>query len=166
LCINNEDESKNLENVIDQKLQLELVPFASSSFKYKKSDICSFDPYMERILKFLTQSQKRDYIIFCSRIFEQLLKNYVIDSNSFKFKFEKVDSTKSKLCYEIINLKIKFDNKELICAIAPQFAMQGCPVGNYGQMIKECYGRFEELNERKEFSPYLCNKTVQKWQKN
>lgn len=80
-----EDEEKRLmdiklkakQRVLMDKLQLELVPYASrsfSSFKEKKKikELC---PYVETLFEEIF-SQKREYVIFCSRLFKVVFEVY------------------------------------------------------------------------------------------
>ena len=62
------------ESVLVQKLQLELIPYASSSFSnFVKGKISSVLPFVETLLDEIF-SQEREYIIFCSRKFEGVFR--------------------------------------------------------------------------------------------
>lgn len=64
------------ENVLTQKLQLELVPYCSSTFGINKSNKQDFlMPYLETIFNEIF-SHERTYVIFCSNIFSSLFKTY------------------------------------------------------------------------------------------
>ena len=63
-------------NVLLQKLQLELVPFASRTFTPKnKKEFKALLPYLEDCIDEIF-AKKRKYVIFCGRVFEQLLKMF------------------------------------------------------------------------------------------
>jgi hypothetical protein len=139
--LDNVDKFQDLENVIDRKLQLELIPFGSKDFNFRKIGIENITPFLEPILNLLT-SKKRKYVIFCGRVFEDLLNNYVDQKRKITFKLTKNDGEETIDAFEIINLKLLVNGGYLISAIAPQFAKQGYPVGEYGEKIKSLYGTF------------------------
>ena len=70
-------------NVLSQKLQLELIPYASAKFEIvkdkKKREL--FLPYIDTLLEEIF-SKPRLYVIFASAIFEDLFKLYNRSNNS------------------------------------------------------------------------------------
>lgn len=141
LPLDNSDRFLNLENVIDKKLQLELIPFGSSDFNFRKVGLSNLKSYIDLILM-LIDGQKRKYVIFCGAVFRDLLKDYIVEQNRIAFKLKKKDGQETIDEFEIINIKISINGQNLICAIAPQFAKQGYPVGEYGLKVKSLYGKF------------------------
>lgn len=129
----------NLETVIDSKLQIELVPFGSEDFNYRKVGVNNITPFINRILA-LIESFNRKYIIFCGVVFETILKPYTIQETKHVFNLEKKNGNQTQSSFELINLKLQFNNKIIQCAIAPQFAKQGYPIEEYGKKIKQLYG--------------------------
>ena len=103
--------------------------------------IKNLEKYTARVLS-LIQSAKRDYVIFCGRIFNEVLSPYIVDQRAFKFKLKKNDGDDTKNYFELINVKLKLGEVTVEGAIAPQFAKQGYPVGRYGEQIKNLYGKF------------------------
>ena len=136
-----DDTYHNLEISIDQKLQLELVPFGSPNFDYTKIGQDNLMFYIHRLIDVLS-STDRKYIIFCGRVFHNLLKKYITEEKTHSFHLEKVDGTSSKRKYSLINIKIKHNNKEITACIAPQFSQQGCPIDRYGEKVSSLYGIF------------------------
>ena len=63
------------ENVLTQKLQLELVPYRSSTFGINKSHKEVLMPYLETIFDEIF-AHERTYVIFCSNIFGSLFNKY------------------------------------------------------------------------------------------
>lgn len=61
--------------VLCDKLQLELVPYASSKFAINPKKIHLFRPYVEVLLDEIF-SQPREYVLFASAIFERIFKDY------------------------------------------------------------------------------------------
>jgi hypothetical protein len=137
--LNSSDKYLNLENVIDKKLQLELIPFGSKDFNFRKVGADNLEPFIIPLLK-LIGSKDRKYIIFCGRVFERLLDKYIVQKNRIKFKLKKKDGSLTNSDFEVINLKLSIDNQSFVCAIAPQFAKQGYPVEEYGHEIRKFYG--------------------------
>jgi len=136
------DKYKDLEIVIDHKLQLELIPFGSPDFSFKRFRNEDLKPFIDRILSLITEKERK-YVIFCGRVFEELLAPYyTVDSHTEKFKLQKTNGEETDNYYSLINIKLKFNNQEIIAAIAPQFAQIGMPTSEYGQKVSEMYGKF------------------------
>jgi hypothetical protein len=130
------DQFKDLEIVMDNKLQIELIPFGSESFNFNKVGLKNIEPYIENILSLIT-SKKRKLVIFCGRVFDTVLSNYVVNKIIHEFKLEKKDGTLTFDNYHFIELELKYNNIEFKAIIAPQFAMQGMPIEKYGMKLNE-----------------------------
>lgn len=139
----NEDAYHNLEVVVDKKLQLELVPFGSPDFIYQRVGIENLQPFINLLLDTILES-KREYIIFCGKIFSKILVNSIVDKKVHSFQLTKNDGKPTISNFEVINVRLKHNNSEIIAAIAPQFAKQGYPVDRYGEKVYELYGKFDE----------------------
>lgn len=137
----NDDKYHNLEIVVDQKLQLELVPYGSPNFDYKKIGVEKLKPFIETLLDTIAKKERK-YVIFCGRVFEQILSAYIKEASTISQKLKKVNGEDTKNEYQIINIKLVFQSKEIVACIAPQFAQQGCPLSEYGKFIAEFYGKF------------------------
>ena len=88
------------EAVLTQKLQLELIPYASSSFSgFNKDKIESVIPFVETLFDEIA-SHERKYVIFCSRLFKTLFEEYnKIHSKTIEFiadKQEQIHGSKMK----------------------------------------------------------------------
>lgn len=69
-------------NVLNQKLQLELIPYCSNSFgNIGSSNVRLILPYLETIIDEIS-SVERKYVIFGSGKFEQLFKEYEKNSSA------------------------------------------------------------------------------------
>lgn len=141
LPFSEKDKYHNLEVVVDKKLQLELVPFGSPNFDYKKIGIENLMPYIHQLIDVLTITN-REYIIFCGRVFHELLKNYIVKEKTHSFHLEKVDGSTTQQKYDVINVILQYKEKEIKACIAPQFAQQGCPIKRYGEKVSNLYGVF------------------------
>lgn len=67
---------QNLERIIDQKLQVELVPYGSSAFDTGKFPPQVLRPHWKRVLR-LIAAYPRDYVLFCGAVFEPLVRKHV-----------------------------------------------------------------------------------------
>lgn len=139
--LDSSDNYVNLENVIDQKLQLELIPFGSESFNFRKVGSKNLELLIKPMLKLIASSDRK-YTLFCGRVFEHVLNDFIVEKNKIEFKLTKKDGSETKNKFEIINLKIQIEDTTITGSIAPQFAKQGYPVEAYGKKIKELYGVF------------------------
>lgn len=127
---------ENLENVVDQKLQIELIPFGSPNFDYTKIPKAELDEYIEQILCLIT-SVERSCIIFGGRVFSRILSPFIISKELHRFKLQKVNGEYSKNKYEIEKLSLSFEGKSFNAFIATHFAIQGMPVQAYGRKLAE-----------------------------
>ena len=119
------------EIVLTQKLQLDLIPYASSSFgKFAKDKISLVFPFVETVFDEIF-SHDRKYVIFCSRKFERVFKEYnkekkypgtidFLGSYSQKIAGSKINGSCSKIC-------IYYNNKSLNAIIANTFPNQALP---------------------------------------
>ena len=130
----------NLEKVMDNKLQLELLPFGSSKFETTLIKNNSLKSYTETLLDTII-SQKRDYIIFCGKVFESVLKNYIISKQDYEFKLPKVDGSIAKNNSSFSKVILNFDGHEISAGIAQSFAQQGLNMSEYGKKCCELYNQ-------------------------
>lgn len=129
------------EIVLTEKLQLELIPYASSSFSsFVKGKISLVFPFLETLFDELF-SQDRKNVIFCSRKFEWVFKKYnkihpgTIDLKgtiSQKIGDSKIKGSCTKIC-------IHYNSMSLDAIIANTFPNQALPNAYY---LMEEYGKF------------------------
>ena len=129
------------EIVLTQKLQLDLIPYASSSFgKFAKDKLSLVFPFVETVFDEIF-SHDRKYVIFCSRKFERVFKEYnkvypgtidFLGTYSQKIAGSKINGSCTKIC-------IHYNNKSLDAIIANTFPNQALP-NAYEKM--EDYGAF------------------------
>ncbi len=130
----------NLEKVIDDKLQLELLPFGSSKFETALIKGNLLKPYIETLLNTIS-SQEREYVIFCGKVFETLLKDYIVSKKDYDFKLPKVDGSTAKNNSSFSKIVINFNGKEISAGIAKSFAQQGLNMSEYGIKCCELYNQ-------------------------
>lgn len=138
-------------NVLDQKLQLELFPYASNTIDTSLLDkiFCKkpelITPHLERMLNIISLYPHK-YIIFGSRIYDSLFKLYdnnierIIDYISQEQRFEGI--TKRALTFTFIRLKWK--NKLIDAGIAHSFPRRDLPnayekMAQYGELCADFY---------------------------
>lgn len=129
------------EAVLTQKLQLELIPYASSSFgKFAKDKLSLVFPFVETVFDEIF-SHDRKYVIFCSRKFERVFKEYnkthlgTVDfkgTASQKIGGSKINGSCTKIC-------IHYNSESLDAIIANTFPNQALP--NAYDLMEE-YGKF------------------------
>ena len=129
------------EIVLTQKLQLDLIPYASSSFgKFAKDKLSLVFPFVETVFDEIF-SHDRKYVIFCSRKFERVFKEYnkthlgTVDfkgTASQKIGGSKINGSCTKIC-------IHYNSKSLDAIIANTFPNQALP--NAYDLMEE-YGKF------------------------
>ena len=133
------------ESVLVQKLQLELIPYASSSFSnFVKSKISSVLPFVETLLDEIF-SQEREYIIFCSRKFEGVFRAFnILHPGTVNFKCkcsQKIPH--SKLNGSCTVIAINYKGKSANAIIANTFPSQALSnayekMAAYGEFCYKC----------------------------
>lgn len=129
--------------VINNKLQLELVPYASANFDIIKEEIYRFRPFVEILLDEIF-SNERTYVIFQSAKFEPIFKDYN-KMHRGTFKFLALEETEEplkeggKLGGKCMVVRINHNGKSCKALIAHTFPNQGLSKA-YALMQK--YGKF------------------------
>jgi hypothetical protein len=148
----------NSVNVINQKLQLELFPYASNSIDTNKIvKAFELEPsiialYIENLLDTIVL-YPRKYVLFGSRVFSSLFKIYhqkikpIIELNEVEQKFKGI--TKNSLAFSFVRLNWK--NQQINAGIAHSFPRRDLP-NAYDKMAE--YGRLSCEYFMKQFD---CN---------
>lgn len=152
--------------VLSDKLQLELIPYASSKFSVNRKHIHLFRPYIDILLDEIF-SEERQYIIFASAIFEKIFEDY---NQAYPGTFdlsghiETSDPLKpgGKLRGKCKVISITYKGKTNKALIAHTFASRGlCRAFNLMQKYGEfCYELFIGNQENKEIINYKQSKTM------
>jgi hypothetical protein len=128
--------STNLQRVIDDKLQLEVIPYQSVTFSRRGMTEQVLAPHYRRLLATITAAP-RQYVIFCGRVLADLLRGWVVQEH--QFPLVKKDGTRTAGTYRFANLLINQDGHLLYAGLAPSFSRQGIPMTAYGA---ECAARY------------------------
>lgn len=130
--------------VLMEKRQLELVPYASRSFSsINNKKISKIFPYVETLFHEIF-SYDREFVIFCSRKFEEVFQAYSGNNNypgTIDFiHYEDKDNFKgSNLSVSCSVIRINYGRKSIKAIIANTFPNQALP-NAYGLMA--AYGEF------------------------
>jgi len=133
-------------DVLMQKLQLELVPYASRTFEVGKEKLRLLFPFVETIFDEIFR-EKRTYVVFCSDYFDKLFREYDDDEKyhgSIEFGEKVMEDISSnednkKFSSYCTPIKVTYKDKSQIAVIAHTFPNQALP-NAYGLMEK--YGEF------------------------
>lgn len=130
-------------NVLMQKLQLELIPYCSSTFELGKESLLPVFPFVETLLDEIL-SKKRIIVVFCAGIFERVFKAYNKHVGEEVFALGAVAKSKrlkrnGKLHGKCIPISIRFHGKTQRALIANTFASQAL---SRAYALMENYGKF------------------------
>lgn len=143
LDLSSDDEFVSLQHVIDDKLQLQLIPFSSNSFKTDLMTHDALQPYIELLLDTIIKT-KRDYVIFCGKVFESLLKPYAVKNEDYTFKLVKTDGSSSEDNARFSCLILHYKGHNFKAGIAHSFAKQGLTgaiMEDYGKKCCKLYNQ-------------------------
>jgi hypothetical protein len=146
-----ENKLKACECVLQQKLQLELVPFASRTFTPNANQRKYLIPYLNDCLEEIF-SKERKYVVFCGSVFERLLKNIgseekfsVRFSGERKMNLSGLNNNGKGMTARCRVFLLEYKGKKQRALIAHTFASQALTnayelMGQYG---KFCYTTFK-----------------------
>ena len=130
--------------VLQQKLQLELVPYASRTFAPKAEQCEYLIPYLEDCLEEIF-SKERKYVVFCGRFFEPLFKdacakkiidNLTIDKKKVSLKKKKQTNGLSAW-YSVVRFDYRKQERKVL--IAHTFASRAL---TNAYELMERYGKY------------------------
>lgn len=129
------------EAVLTQKLQMDLIPYASSSFSTLNNNLLSLIiPFVETLFDEIF-SQDRNYVVFCSKKFEAVFKEYnKVHQGAIDFvATESQIIPGSKINGSCSIVLIHHQNKTVKALIANTFPNQALPNAYH---LMEKYGDF------------------------
>jgi hypothetical protein len=130
------DRFTNLERVVDDKLQLELVPYGSDSFSTRGFTPEVLAPHLARILSTIVTVPRR-YVLFCGAVFKPLLSQHVTRWHDFHLR--KKDGTLERQRSSFANLLLPYDGGYVRAGLAQSWARQGIPMTAYAEQIRSRY---------------------------
>lgn len=131
-----EDRFISLERVVDDKLQLELVPYGSASFSARGFTPAVLAPHFARILSTIAAVPRR-YVLFCGAVFKPLLGEHV--TRWHEFHLRKNDGTLARQRASFANLLLPHEGDYVRAGLAQSWARQGIPMAAYAEEIRERY---------------------------
>lgn len=150
--INPELKKEAKKNVLQNKLQMELIPYPSRTFSglydsasKAQKNIYVIEESIERLFNVIIEAERR-YVVFCSKQFYHIF-NALKTINPQKWKFNNGLVYKSKigklnLAYN--NVTIEYKNETIKAGIAHSFASQALPnaVDKMSEYGKFCFETF------------------------
>ena len=136
------DKYINLEKVCSEKLQLELIPYASREFKSNVLTSEAIRPHVDRLISVIS-AFPRKYVLFCGQVFSQIFRQYLVKKPD-AFYLIKGDGTLTKSKYKFCFINIS----GVKAGIAQSYAMQslkGHLMAQYGQQCKELYDNLRDV---------------------
>jgi hypothetical protein len=129
----------NVARALDQKLQLELIPYATETFSARDFNSRVLAPHFRRVLAAIAAYQ-RDYVIFCGAVFDRLLIQSELVASRRDYRF-RLPTTKgeSVVEYRFSSIEFRYGNSNIRAGIAQSFAKQGLPMPAYGAKCHELY---------------------------
>lgn len=139
------------EIVLTQKLQMDLIPYASSRFSaFNKSKLELIVPFVETLFDEIFSREDR-YVIFCARLFEDVFNKY---NEVHPDSVEMINIQNKWIPFRgksapghCIGLKINHNSKKMKALIANTFPRQDLPgaydlMESYGEF---CYNEYQKL---------------------
>ena len=126
--------------VCDQKLQLELIPYASQSFDTAKFSMAILEPHFARVLAAIGAYPRR-YVLFCGAVFDDLIEKSGLLTFRKDHRFHlPMKSGQGKIEYKFSNVIFSLNGVNVQAGIARSFAIQGIPMDAYGSACSNLYG--------------------------
>ncbi len=129
--------SKNLKTLTDEKLELGLIPFLSPDFCERdfmtNYDLCK--PFITRVMNGVV-AYPRQYIVFVGGCFNNILSQYIEESESFRFLLTTPNCPNQKFVAHFTRVTINFNNRRFVAGIAESFC-DDC----YDNILLEKYGQ-------------------------
>jgi hypothetical protein len=136
-AVTSDEKRTNAARAIDQKLQLELIPYGSPKLPpgCVAPDVVA--PFYERLMRVITACP-RDYVILCSAVFDSLLAPFIVERDDHSFRLP-TSTGVSRIEYRFSNLALAYDGRIVHVGLAPNFANPGVPMDAYGHACHERY---------------------------
>jgi hypothetical protein len=149
-------------NVLTQKLQLELIPYASRKFDTTIKNYEPFYEYLETVLHEIFQANRK-YVIFCSRFFERLFEDYIQHKETDDFQIEIFEENTDclddpekgkkkgmKIACTPVRIKCTYEERSIVSIIAHTFPVQSLPnayekMREYGRFCYECWKEIRNI---------------------
>ncbi|RPH33202.1 MAG: hypothetical protein EHM93_05905 [Bacteroidales bacterium] len=129
--------TKNLKKLTTEKLELGLVPYPSPDFGEKdfmvNYNACK--PFVERVLNGVI-AYPRQYVVFIGSCFNNILEEYVEESESFRFLLTSPNYPNQKFITHFTRITLNYNHRRVIAGIAESFCDE-----NLDSIMLEKYGQ-------------------------
>lgn len=131
----------NLERVVDDKLQLEIVPYGSSSFRTTGFSKEVLSPYWDLALDVIFEADcPRKCVIFCGAVFRPLVQDFIVGPmHEFHLKTAAGHLERNRSRFANLDIIRERDGRRISAGWAPSFSRQGIPMREYGAACKEFF---------------------------
>jgi len=128
---------ENLQKLIDEKFELDLIPYASPDFSPSDfiQNYSTCKTLVDRTLNGI-YSHPRQYVIFFGEYFTNILREYIVDSERFTFLLTSNLKPNQKNIASFTRITLKYNNIKIIAGIAESFYDE-----NLDEVMLEKYGR-------------------------
>jgi hypothetical protein len=127
----------NVARAVDERLQLELIPYGSPKFPAEPLPTAVLGPLYDRLMAVIT-AYPRDFVILCGPVLETVLAPYIVSRDDHSFRLPTSTGT-SRTEYRFSNLLLDTESGPLPVGLAPHFASPGVPMDAYGAACRERY---------------------------
>ncbi len=128
---------RNLERVVDDKLQLELVPYGSDTFNARAFAVPEVKAHFQRVLRVIAATNRK-YVLFCGAVFGPLIGDSVTKTHRFNLK--RKDGALERASSEFSNLSIPYEGRRISAGWCRSWARQGIPMESYAGEVISRYG--------------------------
>jgi hypothetical protein len=127
----------NLARSVDERLQLELIPYGSAKFPAAPLPPDVLAPLYERLMRVIT-AYPRAFVVLCGPVLEPILAPHIVARDEHRFRLP-TSTGVSRSEYVFCNLLLDVDGEQVAVGLAPNFASPGVPMDAYGAACRERY---------------------------
>ena len=131
------EQRANVARAVDQRLQLELIPYGSPKFPAEPLPAEALAPLYDRLMGVIA-AYPRNFVILCGPVLETVLAPYVVARDDHRFRLPTSTGT-SRAEYRFSNLLLETGSGPVPVGLAPHFASPGVPMDAYGAACRERY---------------------------
>lgn len=128
---------RNLERVVDHKLQLELVPYGSDAFNASAFGVPEIKAHFQRVLRVIAATDRK-FVLFCGAVFGTLIGESV--TKTHRFNLRRKDGVLERAASEFSNLSIPHEGRRILAGWCRSWARQGIPMESYAAEVARRYG--------------------------
>jgi hypothetical protein len=131
------EQRSNVARSVDERLQLELIPYGSPKFPAAPLPPEVAGPLYERLMRVIT-AYPREFVVLCGPVLEPILAPHIVARDEHRFRLP-TSTGISRSEYAFCNLLLDFDGEQVAVGLAPHFASPGVPMDAYGAACRERY---------------------------